>query len=353
MANEKHLKWLREGVEASNERRRDTPFIPDFRGSTIINGSLIGSFIANDPTNAAVIEYNNFSDLDLSGADVRSNYSLIEGDAFPHPESFQRTKLNILGITQHQLDSMIGDSGTIIPDHLTRPDHWEVLPWHREDAGQDAPETDDTFEDAPQYDPELDDAFMDAAYDATTEKPREYYQHLALNLTREPIRSAAVLGAYGQQLATAAQMYRDANKVNQLPDDLILVEQIGVMFGTLSTTILKQQADSAATIEGLETKIAELEKQLYHLTGELNAVKNSQSEKTQKESGFISTFSTNFAKGFSVTLGTGVAVGILAGAKHIFGNGEDIAQALVDAFNGLFSGPAEAKVVRPQDWFDT
>lgn len=91
---------------------------------------------------------------------------------------------------------MIGDSGTIISDHLTRPDHWEVLPWHREDAGQDDPETDDTFEDAPQYDPELDDAFMDAAYDATTEKPREYYQHLALNLTREPIRSAAVLGAY-------------------------------------------------------------------------------------------------------------------------------------------------------------
>ena len=155
---------------------------------------------------------------------------------------------------------MVGDNGTIIPDHLPCPDHWEALPKHRGGAEQHDPETDDTFE--------------DASHHAPTEKPREYYQHLALNLTREPIKSAVVLGAYGQQLATAAKMYRDANKVNQLPDDLILVEQIGVMFGALSTIILKQQADSAATIEGLETKIAELEKQIYQLKGELNAVKN-------------------------------------------------------------------------------
>ena len=33
-----------------------------------------------------------------------------------------------IGLTQNQLNTMIGDSGTIIPDHLTRPDHWEVLP---------------------------------------------------------------------------------------------------------------------------------------------------------------------------------------------------------------------------------
>ena len=228
-----------------------------------------------------------------------------------------------IGLTQNQLNTMIGDSGTIIPDHLTRPDHWEVLPWHREGAGQDDPETDDTFE--------------DASHDAPTEKPREYYQQLALNLTREPIRSASVLEAYGQQLATAAQMYRDANKVSQLADDRILVEQIGQMFGALSSTIQKQQADSAATIEGLETKIAELEKQLYQLRGELNAVKNSQSEKTPKEPGFVANFSTNFAKGFGVTLGTGVAVGILDGATYIFGDGEDIAQKLVDTFSGLFS----------------
>ena len=131
MANQEHLEWLREGVEAWNKRRRETPFIPDSRGATIINGSLIGSVMVNNSINGTVIEYDNFSDLDLIGADVRSNYSLIKGDVFPHPESFQRATLNILGITQHQLDSMIGDSGTIIPDHLTRPDHWEVLPWHQ------------------------------------------------------------------------------------------------------------------------------------------------------------------------------------------------------------------------------
>ena len=242
MANEEHLKWLKEGVEAWNERRRETLFIPDFRGATIINGSLIGSVMVNNSINGTVIAYDNFSDLDLSGADVRSNYSLIEGDVFPHPESFQRATLNILGITQHQLDSMIGDSGTIIPDLLTRPDHWEVLPWHQEDAGQNDPETDDTFEDAPQYDP--------------TEKPREYYQHLALNLTREPIRSVAVLEAYGQQLATATRMYRDTHQM--IPDDVILIEQITSTMANMAAVVQSETAE-------LEDHIIELEAQITKL----------------------------------------------------------------------------------------
>lgn len=361
MANEEHLKWLKEGVEAWNKRRVEKFFKPNLRDANLTGADLTGAVLtltnlrrANlggaNLTSAFLTEANlrdvNFTrtilhgaDLlgaNLMGANVRTVYSAL--DKKDHTTAEYTDLSRTLELKQSQLDSMIGDSGTIVPDHLTRPDHWEVLPWHREDAGQDDPETDVALE--------------DVSHDAPTEKPRAYYQQLALNLTREPIKSATVLAAYGQQLATAAKMYRDANKVNQLPDDLILVEQIGVMFGALSTIILKQQADSAATIEGLETKIAELEKQLYQLKGELNAVKNSQSEKTPKESGFISTFSTNFTKGFGVTLGTGVAVGIVAGATYIFGDGEDIAQKLVDAFNGLFSGPAEAQFVPPQDGFD-
>jgi hypothetical protein len=41
------------------------------------------------------------------------------------------TDLNrIFDLTQTQLESMIGDSGTIIPDHLTRPKHWGTLAGH-------------------------------------------------------------------------------------------------------------------------------------------------------------------------------------------------------------------------------
>ena len=342
MANEEHLEWLREGVEAWNKRRELIPFFPDlsdmvttqnelmsvnFSSSDLRHAKLNGIDLTNANLSGSELNVAEFKLAILCGANFRN--SNVTGAIFDGAnvksdiKSKLYTNLDAHGLTQEQLNSMIGDSGTIIPDHLTRPDHWEVLPWHQEDAGQNDPETVDTFE--------------DASHHAPTEKPREYYQQLALNLTREPIKSAAVLGVYGQQLATAAKMYRDANTVNQLPDDLILVEQIGVMFGALSTLILKQQADSAATIEGLETKIAELEKQLYQLKGELNAVKNSRSEKTPKESGFVATLPTYLAKGFGVTLGTGVAVEILAGAKYIFGDGEDIAQKLVDIFSGLFS----------------
>ena len=39
----------------------------------------------------------------------------------------------VRNLTQGQLDSMLGDSGTIIPKHLKRPEHWPLLQVHAEE----------------------------------------------------------------------------------------------------------------------------------------------------------------------------------------------------------------------------
>ena len=152
MANKEHLEWLREGVEAWNKRRELTPFFPDlsdmvttqnelisvnFSGADLRHAKLNGIDLTNANLSGSELNVAEFKLAILCGANFRN--SDVTGAIFDganvksHIKSKLYTNLDAHGLTQEQLASTVGDSGTIIPDNLTRPDHWEVLPWHRED----------------------------------------------------------------------------------------------------------------------------------------------------------------------------------------------------------------------------
>ena len=329
MANEVHLKWLREGVEAWNKRRELIPFFPDlsdmvttqnelmsinFSSSDLRHAKLNGIDLTNANLSGSELNVAEFKLAILCGANFRT--SDVTGAIFDGAnvksdiKSKLYTNLDAHGLTQEQLNSMIGDSGTIIPDHLTRPDHWEVLPWHQEDAGQNDPETDDTFE--------------DASHHAPNEKPREYYQHLALNLTREPIRSVAVLEAYGQQLATATRMYRDTHQM--IPDDVILIEQIASTMANMAVVVHSETAE-------LEDHIIELEAQITKLneTIKIQAMALNNGDQTVKTALIV-------AAGTAVLTPICAAAGssILEASSYIFGQGSDVFQGLYDTFKNHF-----------------
>ena len=92
MANPEHVEWLREGVEAWNRRRRDSPFTPDLSGVKIADNVLAppGLFEINnadEPSHdwggeplqginlskanlsSAMISYGDLSHASLNGAD--------------------------------------------------------------------------------------------------------------------------------------------------------------------------------------------------------------------------------------------------------------------------------------------
>ena len=93
MGNPEHVEWLREGVEAWNRRRRDTPFTPDLSGEKIADSVLApsGLFEINNADqlphdwggeplqginlskanlSRAMISYGDLSHASLSGADL-------------------------------------------------------------------------------------------------------------------------------------------------------------------------------------------------------------------------------------------------------------------------------------------
>lgn len=330
MANEEHLEWLREGVEAWNKRRELTPFFPELsdmvttqnelmsvnfssldlrhaklNGIDLTNANLSGSELNVTEFKLAILCGANFLNSDVSGAifDGANVKSDIKSKLY--------TNLDAHGLKQEQLNSMIGDSGTIIPDHLTRPDHWEALPKHRGGAEQHNPETDDTFEDAPNH--------------APTEKPREYYQHLALNLTREPIKSAAVLRSYGQQLMTATRMYRDTHQM--IPDDVILIEQIAATMTHMATAVQSETAE-------LEDRIKELEAQITTLneTIKIQAMALNNGDQTVKTALIV-------AAGTAVLtpICTAAGASILEASSYVFGQGSNAFQGLYDTIKNHFA----------------
>ena len=60
---------------------------------------------------------------DITNADLRS----LDISAIDSSEKLLFTNLSQSDVRQDQLDSAVGDNGTLIPDHLTRPEHWETI----------------------------------------------------------------------------------------------------------------------------------------------------------------------------------------------------------------------------------
>lgn len=100
MADKQHLKWLAEGVAAWNKRRGNSYFKADLQEA-------------------------NLQGADLQEANVRS----VKYQSGPNDESdwYFTDLTSCVNLSQDQLNSMNGDTGTRIPDHLTYPVHWPVL----------------------------------------------------------------------------------------------------------------------------------------------------------------------------------------------------------------------------------
>ncbi len=68
----------------------------------------------------ALMEGTNLKNAVLHNAQIASTTYLVEGSRVVVETDLTGTK----GITQEQLNSMLGDTGTILPGYLTRPTHW-------------------------------------------------------------------------------------------------------------------------------------------------------------------------------------------------------------------------------------
>ena len=106
------------------------------READLRRADLIGADLREADLRAAVLRAADLREADLIGADlieadlraadVRTTvYSAVSTNDGGTAE-YTNLTTNI-GLDQSQLDSMIGDSGTILPDHLTRPAHWKTL----------------------------------------------------------------------------------------------------------------------------------------------------------------------------------------------------------------------------------
>ncbi|MEP5151636.1 TIR domain-containing protein [Planktotalea sp.] len=111
MANPLHVGWLQDGVEAWNKRRRKAPFFPDFQGANLRGADLRGVDLLG---------------ADLLGADVST--ITISAKGTNDESSAKYTDLSLtIGLSPKQLQSMIGDNGTILPNGFDHPKHWPTI----------------------------------------------------------------------------------------------------------------------------------------------------------------------------------------------------------------------------------
>lgn len=185
MADDRHLEWLDQGVDAWNRRRRETPFTPDFSGADLVRRPLLRYNLSGANLRRADLHSANLQHADLEGADL-TEANLYRSDmrgarlerANFHRATLKRAKLDrclmggarlygadltlarldetdlrgadlrawlppkpgeprnkfdaffgkgatpIVTITTAQLLSAAGDAMTRLPDGVARPPHW-------------------------------------------------------------------------------------------------------------------------------------------------------------------------------------------------------------------------------------
>jgi hypothetical protein len=143
MANPRHIEWLLEGVDAWNARYKREDFRPDFEGADLpaafkaaghdpkerlplIGADLRGAALQRANLLGADLRVAVLQRADLQGADVST---IVYSRMTTNDSSIREyTDLStVRSLEQTQLDAMRGDSGTILPEGLTRPAHWPVL----------------------------------------------------------------------------------------------------------------------------------------------------------------------------------------------------------------------------------
>ncbi|MGH1454669.1 MAG: pentapeptide repeat-containing protein [Paracoccaceae bacterium] len=275
-----------------------------FGGSNFAKASFSGARIRGTDFSGS-----NFDQADFTDADVRSDLAEGRLDKILSVD-FMRSQ----NLTQTQLGSMLGDSATIIPDHLSRPAHWSEFEMLGLAAGDDpAPEPAEPHQ--------------------TTPNQIALRDQVAVLLTTK-IRSADAAGLFSDQLDAAIAMYRAANPSNQPPDDLLLTEELARKIREIRTAL---QAENSPKLEqdlaDLRATINALRETIAAQATEIKTLQNGKVEKTN-----FQTAQSAFAEKFGATLGTGAATVVLTGSGYLLGQyGAPVVDALKDTFITLFN----------------
>lgn len=113
----------------------------NFFGSQFVGTRLLSAILKRSRLKHAVLDEAVLFSADLTNADLRgtslkatdlskANLTGVDVSSIPTPwpGKYVLTDLSATrGLTQSQLNTMQGDSGTVIPEHLVLPDHWPKL----------------------------------------------------------------------------------------------------------------------------------------------------------------------------------------------------------------------------------
>lgn len=416
MANQQHIEWLLEGVEAWNARREQEEFMPDFEGADLnVARPLVGAqILRTQPSRDESPEVwsnkirqneaNGFSELNLSTARLHSatlsNFHLLRasferaslrladmsrsdfsaanmknadlagailtgcmflgradlrsadlrqanltGAVFSgkHPQgivfggkffggalldnadvttskplpflpaneqdSIPTDLSSVAALTQDQLNSMRGDSGTILPEGLTRPEHWPDIKEQPTVDGTEAAPTPDTI------------ALRDQV-------------SVILSASVEN-RAAAEL--VSDQLDAAVRMFRAANPANDPPDDLLLIDSFSTTLRRIGRTLeapyTARQADLERDLAELRASVRSMERTIRDQSDQIFDLSTTKPQRTEMRK-----MKSAFAISFGATLGTGTAAAIISAGDAILGSyGASAVQQLRDAFSTFFN----------------
>ncbi|WP_298257101.1 pentapeptide repeat-containing protein [uncultured Litoreibacter sp.] len=230
MANPQHLEWLREGVDAWNARMREKRFVADLQGADLQGADLQrtdlrGADLRGADLQGALLLEADLQGADLQGADLQRAHlrgtdlqrallkgALVRGAGLQRADvrtivySAERDALTRTAeytdlsktrlLTQNQVNLMRGDSGTILPQHITPPAHWPEVGLEEEPPVESAFHSDETARGPSpvQYTPpaafKTEDNVIDIRHTPQRPEPREASQTPIDNALCEKTRKA-------------------------------------------------------------------------------------------------------------------------------------------------------------------
>ena len=275
MADSQHLEWLKEGVEAWNERRRGRLFKPDFSSADLLNANLLNANLRRANLQDANLRGVDLQDADLWAADLqRANLrtadlrradlwgAKLQGadlrDAKLQGADLRGVNLRLAkNLTQRQLNSAVGNASTVIPDDLERPAHW-----HQADTAQsDRPAPRDTP-------PPAEQTVRDHLETSTQSGPGDLNERVIFLLQRERAAGTSLTaGAVAFHIETMVQFHRQ--KTNTLGPEIALLDEMVLTLRAIADKTAVEtpnENDLLQEIEKLKQQVADLTQQLEHAT---------------------------------------------------------------------------------------
>ena len=136
MASPRHLKILKQDVDAWNLWRRGNPEVcpalskADLRGASLSRADLFAADLSNADLRRADLSWADlvgvdFSEADLSGADLLG--ADLCGAVLIQANLRGANLHGVIGLIQRQIDSAKGDDHTKLAENIQRPAHWEKM----------------------------------------------------------------------------------------------------------------------------------------------------------------------------------------------------------------------------------